>query len=139
MLGCARLRPALLLLVLTACGGNSLTIAMVQQNNSGQDGTATLTESGDGVRIRVVVKRSTVEGSQTSHVHDGRCDNVGAITAGLQPISDKAEAPELDGDQIVFENTLTARKLSDLRDGNHVINIHDARDNSLYVSCGEID
>lgn len=133
------MRWALLLIAVTACGGNSVTIAMLQQNNSGQDGTATLTETADGVRVRVVVKRSTVEGSQTSHVHDGRCDNVGGITAGLPPISDKAEAPELDGGQIVFDNVLTARKLSDLRDGNHVINVHDARDNSLYVSCGEID
>ncbi len=133
------MRWALLLLAVTACGGNSVTVAMLQQNNSGQDGTATLTETADGVRVRVVVKRSSVEGSQTSHVHDGRCDNVGGITAGLAPISDKTEAPELDGDQIVFENVLTARKLSDLRDGNHVINVHDARDNSLYVSCGEID
>jgi hypothetical protein len=133
------MRWALLLFAATACGGNSVTIAMLQQNNSGQDGKATLTETAGGVRVRVVVKRSSVEGSQTSHVHDGRCDNVGAITAGLRPISEKDGDVRLEGDQIVFQNDLTGRKLSDLRDGNHVINVHDARDNSLYVSCGEID
>ena len=133
------MRRALLLLVLTSCGSSSLTIAMVQQNNSGQDGVATLTEKPEGLEILVTLDRSTVEGSQTSHVHDGRCDNVGAITAGLPPISDKSEAPQTDGGFIFFRNTLMGKKLSDLRDGNHVINVHDPRENSLYVSCGEID
>ena len=133
------MRRALLPLVLLSCGPSSHTIAMVQQNNSGQDGTATLTDTADGLEITVTVARSAVTGSQTSHVHDGRCDNVGAITAGLPPISDKSEQPNLDGGTIFFRNILTGKKLSDLRDGNHVINVHDARDNSLYVSCGEIN
>ncbi len=136
-----RLFPALLLI--PACGGPTLTIAMVQQNNSGQDGLATLSERGGAVEVEVRIKRSNVGGSQTSHVHSGRCDNVGPITAGLRAmkpleISNKNDDPAFDNDVIVFTTTLE-ESLSTLRDGNHVINVHDARDNSLYVSCGEID
>lgn len=138
------MRRALLLIVLASCGGNSLTIEMVQQNNSGQDGIATLTEVGDTLEIRVTLARSSVEGSQTSHVHEGRCDNVGRITAGIGQmsgqleISNKDGAAAFDAGTITFGTTLSV-KLSELRDGNHVINVHDARENSLYVSCGEID
>lgn len=138
------MRRALLLLVLASCGGNSLTIAMVQQNNSGQDGFATLTEKGDKVEVRVTIARSSVEGSQTSHVHEGRCDNVGRITAGVGQmtgqleISNKNGEASFDAGTITFGTTLNV-KLSEIRDGNHVINVHDARENSLYVSCGEID
>jgi len=132
-----------LLLITTACGGPSVTLAMVQQNNSGQDGLATLAETGGGLEIEVRIKRSNIAGSQTSHVHLGRCDNVGAITAGLKmmgplEISNKADDPTFENDDIVFKTKLQ-ETLASLRDGNHVINVHDARENSLYVSCGEID
>lgn len=133
------MRRAFLFAILFSCGSSSLTIAMVQQNNSGQEGVATLTDSPGGLEILVSITQSSFAGSQTSHVHDGRCDNVGAITAGITRISDKSEAPESDGGIIFFRAQLMGTTLSKLRDGNHVINVHDARDNSLYVSCGEID
>jgi hypothetical protein len=127
---------------LAGCGGSSITIAMVQQNNSGQDGFATLTEKDDKVEVLVSIKRSNIGGSQTSHVHEGRCDNVGPITAGVGmmqlEISSKDGSADFENDQVKFTTTLPAR-LEKLRDGNHVINVHDARDPSLYVSCGEID
>jgi hypothetical protein len=117
-------------------------IAMVQQNNSGQDGFATLTEKGEKVEILVSIKRSNIGGSQTSHVHEGRCDNVGPITAGvgmmMLEISNKDGSADFEKDQVKFTASLPAT-LDSLRDGNHVINVHDARDNSLYVACGEID
>jgi hypothetical protein len=131
------MRP-LLLLLLTSCGASSLTIPMNEQNNSGQSGSATLTDTPAGLDIVVSIKRSSVPGSQNAHVHEGRCDNVLAITAGLRPISTTADVPTFDGDQIVFKTTLQTT-LAKIRDGNHVINVHDARDNSLYVSCGEIN
>ena len=136
------MRTPLLFLVLAGCG-QSLTIAMVQQNNSGQDGFAVLTEAGELVEIEVKIKRSNVDGNQTSHVHEGRCDNVGKIAAGIRmanplEISNKANTAELDGELLVFKTQLQT-PLSALRDGKHVINVHDARDSSLYTSCGEID
>ncbi|MBK7863056.1 MAG: hypothetical protein IPJ65_31495 [Archangiaceae bacterium] len=111
---------------------------MIEQNNSGQNGSATLGDTPEGLQIEVHIKRSSVTGSQTSHIHEGRCDNVGAITAGLRPISMKEQDPNFDGDDIVFKTTLNTT-LQKVRDHNHVINVHDARENSLYVSCGEID
>lgn len=137
------MRRLLVLPLLVSCGGSSLTIAMVQQNNSGQDGTATLTERKDGLDVVVTIKRSAVTGSQTSHVHQGRCDNVGPISAGIRQmmqleISNKDGGASFDGGFITFGTTLDTT-LEKIRDGNHVINVHDARDNSLYVSCGEID
>ena len=144
--GYKRMRRLLGLLLITACGGPSVTIAMVQQNNSGQDGSATLSQTGGGLEIEVRIKRSNIYGSQTSHVHFGRCDNVGPITAGLRAIGDagqlelsnKANDPTFENDDLVFKTKLQ-ETLTSLRDGNHVINVHDARENSLYVSCGEID
>ena len=133
------MRRALLLLILASCGRSSLIIPMVQQNNSGQDGTATLTDTSDGLELLVAIARSTFEGSQTSHIHYGRCDNVGGIVGGITPISDKSETPDLDGGVIFFKAIKADKKLADFRGGNFVINVHDARDNSLYVSCGEID
>jgi hypothetical protein len=138
---------SLVLLAAAGCGANSITIAMVQQNNSGQDGYATLTEKGSETEVFVSIKRSNVGGSQTSHVHHGRCDNVGGIAAGVgsvKPdskflfISDREAAEMSDGGFIFFQAKLQV-PLAQLRDGDHVLNVHDSRDLSLYVSCGEID
>src|SRR4051812_32391043 len=100
----------LLFLLLAGCGSNSVTIEMTEQNNSGQSGTATLTETAKGLEVLVSIKRSTVEGSQNSHIHLGRCDNVGAIVAAVSPLnptmlqlSSKDGGAEFEGDKILFK------------------------------------
>lgn len=132
----------LMLLVLTSCGGRSVTIAMTQQNNSGQNGYATLSDGNLGIEIKVFVARSAFEGTQAAHVHTGRCDNVGPVQYAIVSGPQQEGLPNHfshDGGTTVFSQIIVGHKLSELLDQNHLINLHDARDNSLYTSCGEIN
>ncbi len=109
---------------------------MIGQNNSGQDGTATLTERDGALEVSVTLRQSNFPGPQNSHIHTGRCDEVGPVAYGVSS-KDEPKGTTTDGGTIAFFQRIANLKLSQLQ-GTHVINVHDARDNSLYVSCGEI-
>ena len=138
------LAPALLFL---ACAPQQVTVVMNAQNNSGQSGTATLTELGSGTRVVVVIRKSEFGEKQPSHLHSGRCGEIGprqdSYSRGLGSI-EKAEpstmkgVPPTDGGfgASSSEVDLTLRELTN---GDWVINVHDAQDFSLYVSCGNIN
>lgn len=126
-------------MLLASCAPEALTLEMVAQNQSGQDGTATLTQHADGLEVRVEIKKSSIEGLQNAHIHQGRCDDVRGILYGISDRKTNDGGAGASDTSLFLQQRITNTTLAALRDGNHVINVHDARDNSLYVSCGEIN
>ena len=127
-LGTALLGASLVgtLLVGTVGAQTSQTVTMRAQNNSGQDGTATLTDMGGQTRV-VLDLRNSPAGPQPAHIHTGACPNPGAVTHPLTNVMNGRS-----------ETTVNAR-LSDLMTGNFAINVHlSPQQASTYVSCGDI-
>jgi hypothetical protein len=129
------MRRAALLVSLLACSGRSKTLAMHEQNNSGQDGYATFVElDPNHVDVTEVLKASTFPGAQASHIHAGHCDDLRQIRFGISFIGGGFES---DGGTITF-HAVTDAGWDALFDGDSAINAHDPRDNTLYVSCGDL-
>ena len=124
-------------LVLSACGGGggggaikTMEIEMMEQNGSGQNGTAEITASGDGTNITIstIVPADGTFPSQPAHVHKGACDKLDPKPAHPLPnLEDGISATTLD----VSYDELTK--------GGYVINVHKSEEEAdVYVSCGEI-
>ncbi|MBE2248592.1 MAG: CHRD domain-containing protein [Myxococcus sp.] len=123
------------LLVFSACGPNQKRVVMGAENNSGQSGFAVLTAlSGGRTRVEVDLLPSNDPRAQPAHIHEGRCGEIGGIKAGL---TDLAPTPAKGGH--FFSTTEVAVSLEALLVGPFAINVHDARDFSLYISCGQLD
>jgi len=118
--------PAMLPLATPAIAQTTITIALTQQNASGQSGTATL--SADGNQTRVVIDlANSPAGPQPAHIHTGTCATLGGVAFNL-------EFPR-DGKSTSLVNT----PLSALQTGNFAINVHKSpQESSVYVACGNI-
>jgi len=57
----------------------ALTLQMEARNNSGQNGTATVTAMADGKTTVVLDLANSPAGPQPSHVNAGTCDDLGAV------------------------------------------------------------
>ena len=106
----------------------SVIVAMKALNGSGEDGSASLTQMADGVRVIVQLNHPS-DDAQPTHIHIGTC---GAIN----------KAPEyglaftVDGHS---DSVVKGVQLSDLMKGKYAINVHkSASDLGTYVSCGDI-
>jgi hypothetical protein len=132
-----------------ACGTPALVVVMNSENNSGQSGTATLTETRDGLKVEIVIRKANDDRPYLTHLHEGRCGEIGpALTTlpdsnrsiGLDPVGAPSKyGVESDGGLLMSRTTLRDARLSDISDGGWLLNVHDPRDNSLYVSCGNIN
>jgi hypothetical protein len=121
-------------LVVVACGPQTERFVMKSENNSGQAGFAVLTAlSQRATRIEVDIAASNDPRPQPAHVHEGRCGEIGPIRAGLASLSPSPATPER-----FVSSTDVPLGLEQLRAGPFAINVHDARDLSLYISCGEL-
>jgi hypothetical protein len=91
----AGLGTLVLLSLAAACGGSDggaaeeeLSLELVEQNGSGQSGTATLTPAGED-STRIVVELGSAPGApQPAHVHSGTCDDIGDVFAPLESLTD---------------------------------------------------
>ncbi|MBA2537058.1 MAG: hypothetical protein H0V20_06450 [Actinobacteria bacterium] len=120
--------------VLIGCGGGGeagaeegISVELEEEDGSGQSGTATLTSAGDG-RSRVAVTLSNPpDVPQPSHVHSGRCGDMGDPVAGLE---------SLEGGEA---ETVIELSLAELQTGNLVVQAHKSDDEyDVSVACGEI-
>jgi hypothetical protein len=92
----AGLGTLVLLSLAAACGGSDdagagdeeLSLELVEQNGSGQSGTATLTPAGEGSTRVVLELESPPEEPQPAHVHSGTCDDIGDVFAPLESLTE---------------------------------------------------
>jgi hypothetical protein len=105
-----------------------VTVKLEPQNNSGESGTATLTEEGGKTKVVVSVTGQPAGVAQPMHIHKGTCDKLDPKpTYGLPSlVNGKSEA------------TVDV-SLADLQKGGYAINGHkSAQAVSTYVYCGAI-
>lgn len=130
-----------LMLVATGCGPKVLKVTMNADNNSGQKGFAEITELGaKGVSVTIETNAPDFRADdpameqQKAHIHKGNCGEVGEKVGFLQPLHALADKPNRFGTTTDVEKPTFAM----LGKGEWIINVHDARDDQIYVSCGEI-
>ena len=105
-----------------------VTVTMNAQNGSGESGTATLTQTADGVQVVISISNGSAA-AQPAHVHPGTCVN-------LNP------APQYPLTSVQSGKSTTVIKgvtLQQLTSGTFAINVHKSTsDLGTYVSCGDI-
>jgi Cu/Zn superoxide dismutase len=112
----------------TARAAGPTTVQLTPQNNSGESGTATLTEQGTKTKVVVDVKGAPAGVAQPLHVHKGAC-------AKLDPKPAYGLATLTNGKS---ETTIDV-PLASLQAGGFAINGHkSAQDVNTYVFCGDI-
>ncbi len=108
--------------------GRVLTIDLLELNDSGQRGSAILTELGPETRVVLSISSGALE-TELVHIHLGQC---GASLGGV----DQALTSFVDGSG--GSNTMVAATLDSLTDGNHAINSHEAGNPGNYTSCANL-
>ncbi|HEY1881449.1 MAG TPA: CHRD domain-containing protein [Candidatus Cybelea sp.] len=111
----------------TSAATNTLTVNLKAQNGSGENGTATLTQTPDGVTVVVSIPNGPA-GPQPAHIHDGTCAQLGAVVYPLTSV--------VSGNAT---STVKGVTIDKLLAGKYAINVHKSTsDLGTYVSCGEI-
>lgn len=109
--------------------GNTITVGLQAENDSGETGTATLKQIGDDILVTVNMKNPTAP-VQPMHIHTGQCG------ATLNP---KPQYPLKNVTDGISKTKLSNMKLSDLETGGFAINVHKSSDAiATYVACGNI-
>lgn len=119
----------LLALVGTARAAGPITVTLSPLNNSGESGTAVLTDIGGGkVRVEVNVTGGPAGVPQPMHIHEGTC-------ATLNPTPEYPLTTVVDGKSV----TEITASFDELQNGNYAVNGHkSAAEASVYVFCGDI-
>ena len=109
--------------------GKTLTIKMVAQNGSKQDGTATITDKGTGIVVSVKLTNAPAASSEPAHIHKGTC-------ATLDPVPWKPLKNVVGG---TAQSTVPGVTIAMLQKAKYAINVHKSlNDLKTYVSCGDI-
>lgn len=125
---------ALAVLGILAVGGagvvyaaEPITVQLTPLNNSGESGTAVLTDAGAKTKVVVQIKGAPAGVGQPLHVHKGTCAQLDAKPAyGLTTLTGGKSETTIDV------------PIGDLRKG-YAINGHkSAQEASTYVFCGNI-
>jgi Cu/Zn superoxide dismutase len=107
----------------------TVTIKMLAQNNSGETGTAVLTQTSAGLKVEVALDGAPTDTPQPTHIHVGTCANLNK--APKYPLTNTVNGKST--------TTLSSVKLSDLLASPFAINVHKSgTDLATYVSCGDI-
>ena len=128
----SRLHIILLLAGLSAGGAHALddvvTVRLEAQNNSGQNGVATLFPQGDKTRVVIEILNAPPGVAQPAHIHAGRCDKL-----------DKAPKWPLEAVKGGRSVTLVPASIDAILKDKTAINIHkSAAEAQVYVACGNI-
>ena len=108
--------------------GRTVIVDLLESNDSGQSGTATLTEYGPSTHVALSLLAGALK-TESVHVHSGRCgDNLGSVDYPL--ISFVGGSGE--------SATTLDVSLDDLQDGDHAISAHAAGEVSVDTACGNI-
>lgn len=107
----------------------TITIKMVAQNDSGENGTAVLTQVADGTRVEVKLDGAPKDVAQPTHIHVGNCGHINK--APEYPLTSTTNGAGV--------STVKGVQLADLLKGTYAINVHKSgTDIGTYVSCGNI-
>jgi LPXTG-motif cell wall-anchored protein len=106
----------------------SITVQINAQNGSGENGTATITVSGQD-QVTVVLNLSNGTSTpQPAHIHKGTCANLDPVPA--YPLTNVVNGQS---------QTTVKAGLGDLMTQGYAINVHkSATEITTYVSCGDI-
>lgn len=106
-----------------------LTVTLTALNNSGETGTAELTDMGGGkTKVVLTMKGQPAGVAQPVHIHEGTCANLTATPK--YPLTTLANGKS--------ETTVNVA-LADLTAKPYAINVHkSAQEASIYVACGNI-
>lgn len=107
---------------------SEVMVTLLEQNSSGEKGTATLMEESGKVKVTLKLTGAAEGVTQPAHIHVGSCPDVGAVKYPLtSPVNGMSET--------MLEVTLAKLK-SELPLG---INVHkSATESKVYVSCGDL-
>ncbi|HUY40918.1 MAG TPA: hypothetical protein VMV82_05060 [Candidatus Dormibacteraeota bacterium] len=105
----------------------TLDVTMNAQSGSGEDGTATITQTSNGVQIVISLQNATST-PEPAHVHFGVCSDLGGVQHPLANVVNGSST-----------TTLPGVTISDLLSRPLAINVHKSADDlGAYVSCGDI-
>ncbi|MEW6415758.1 MAG: hypothetical protein AB1482_10945 [Pseudomonadota bacterium] len=105
-----------------------VTVRLEAQNNSGQNGVATLFPQGDKTRVVIEILNAPPGVAQPAHIHAGRCDKL-----------DKAPKWPLEAVKGGRSVTLVPASIDAILKDKTAINIHkSAAEAQVYVACGNI-
>lgn len=109
--------------------GKTVEITLSSQGESGESGTAILTDLDGKLKVALKLTGAPVGIAQPAHIHTGSCDNLGSPRYTLTDVSSGTSETELMGvsvDQLLGELPLA-------------INVHkSAQEASVYIACGNI-
>lgn len=105
-----------------------VTVKLEAQNNSGQNGVATLLPEGDKTKVVIEIPNMPAGVAQPVHIHLGSCDNL-----------DKAPKWNLEAVTGGRSVTVVPVSLDTILKDRTAINVHkSAAEPQIYVSCGNI-
>ena len=108
--------------------GDAVSVKLEAQNNSGQNGIASLTPEGDTTRVVIEIPNMPAGVSQPAHVHLGRCGKL-----------NKAPKWRLEDVRDGRSVTVVPVPLDVILKDKSAINVHkSAAEMQVYVSCGNI-
>jgi len=107
--------------------GQSSTLQLSPQNNSGISGTATFTRQADGLKIDLTVTGAGA-GPEPAHIHEGSCSQ-------LNPTPQFTLSPVANGSS----STVVQTTIQSLTASPHAIHLHKSADElTVYVACADI-
>ncbi|MCA1554434.1 MAG: hypothetical protein LC737_08650 [Chloroflexi bacterium] len=114
--------------VVGTAAANTITVQLAAENNSGETGTAVLTEISGKTTVVVTVAGEPSGASQPMHIHDGSCGpTLGGVKFTLTPVSNGVSSTTVD-------TTIAALKAA-----KFAINAHkSSSEMGSYVFCGNI-
>jgi hypothetical protein len=103
-------------------------IHLAAQNNSGENGTATLYDGAKGLIVKLRTSGGE-EVDQPAHIHKGTCDKLDPKPAyPLKPVHDGQS-----------ETTVEGVTIAQLQKSPYAINVHkSAKEAAVYVACGNL-
>ena len=105
-----------------------LSASLTEVDGSGASGEADLSINGEGILVQLDMEGLT-EGAHANHIHDGSCDNLGAVDIPLDDIV-------ADSAGVGTQTTGNAdQPLSHFETG-HLVAVH--ADDGAIVACGDI-
>jgi hypothetical protein len=104
-------------------------VELLEQNDSSESGTATLTETDGKVTVSLNMTGGKAGVAQPAHIHVGSCPDVGAVEYPLTNVVDGKSETVLD---VSLADLAAKQPLG--------INVHkSAAEVKVYVACGDLD